>query len=430
MEPESPRDPSAPGAHSIPAACGDPAPARRIFVARQPIFDRDSRVVAYELLFRNSSENRFTVTDTDAATAISIEQSTAAFGFDDLVGNALAFVNLSRGALHDELYRLLPRERTVVELLESLEPTADNLLAVSKLHDAGYVIALDDYVGGPNTDAFLPYAAIVKVDVRTAPHWREGGFVAALRAHGLRPLAEKVETHEEHAAALEAGYELFQGYFFCEPQMLETRDLPPSKAFQLRFLSEASRTDASFERLEELFRQDVALTMRLLRYLNSAAFGWRYEITSLRHALALMGLRPLRKWALMMGLLSLASDRPRALVVTSLARARFAERLGAESGLDEHDLELFLTGMLSVADAMVGRPLEEILSGLAVPESVRDALLGGDNEVGAVLRMVRAYERGDWATLDDARGEGGPDDAALDAAYVQSLEWAEATADA
>jgi EAL and modified HD-GYP domain-containing signal transduction protein len=166
----------------------------------------------------------------------------------------------------------------------------------------------------------------------------------------------------------------------------------------------------------------------LLRYLNSAWFGWRHEIPSIKHALALMGQRPLRKWAMMMGLLSLADDKPHELSLTALSRARFAERIAPPTGLREHEHELFLSGMLSLMDTMVGRPLAEVLQGLAVPERVRVALLEGENPLGPAIKLVTAYQLGDWPGVDVARQDCPVDDGALDAAYVDSLAWAEATA--
>ncbi|NOT35114.1 MAG: HDOD domain-containing protein [Candidatus Eisenbacteria bacterium] len=399
-----------------------------IFVARQPIFDRRAAVHGYELLFRGSAENRFTGGDVESASAINIEQSTAAFGLDALVGERLAFVNLSRGALLQEFYRMLPSERTVIELLESVHGDAEVLEACRELKRRGYRLALDDFTDAPHSQPLLAYADIVKVDLRQTPEALTPGFTSRLRGKRLSLVAEKVETPQEHRRAMAAGYDLFQGYYFCQPEMIETRDLAPSQLSQMRFLAEVSRSEVSFEQLEELFRRDVAMTLRLLRYLNSAAFGWRHEIRSVGHALMLMGVRPLRKWAMMMGFLRLAGDKPHELAITALTRARFAEQLGPPAGLEHHDSELFLTGILSTAEAMLGRSLRDVLTALAVPDMVRTALLDGGSRLGAVLRIVMAYERGDWPTVESVRTECAVDERALTDAYVSSLQWAETSA--
>ncbi len=411
-----------------PEAAAEPA-ARTVYAARQPILGRKTEVFGYEILFRGGPENRFDCDDVERASATSIEQSTAVIGLDSLVGDRMAFVNLTRGALLAGYHRLMPRERSVIELLESIEPDAEVMDAIRAVRADGYRVALDDYTFQTASDPLLDVIDLVKVDFRLAPRLAcDPRALEPLRRRKLQLLAEKVETHQEHDAATSAGYQLFQGYYFCKPQMIEARDLPPSKLSVLRFLAEVSREDASFERLEELFRTDVSLTMRLLRYLNSAAFGWRHEIGSLRHALALMGLRPLRKWAMMMGMISLCDDRPNELAVTALARARFAEKLAPAAGLVQQEVELFLTGMLSLADTMVGRPTQEVIANLALPESVRAALLEGGNPIHSVLEVVTAYERGDWQRVEAVKPTRALDDRTLNEAYVDSLAWAEATA--
>lgn len=414
-----------------PPECTPTVGSRTIYAARQPILDRHQQVYGYELLFRSGPENRFTATDGEMASAVSIEQSAAAIGLDRLVGDRRAFVNLSRGALLAEYHRLLPRERTVIELLENIAPDAEVMAACHRIRADGYTLALDDFTNQPESYPFLDVVDIVKVDLRLWNKATDFRALEPLKRRGLTLLAEKVETLEEQQAALRAGYDLLQGYFFHKPQMIEVRDLPPSKLSVLSFLAETSHDDASMERLEELFRNDVGMTMRLLRYLNSAGFGWRHEVTSIGHALALMGISPLRKWAMMMGMMSLCDDRPHELMVTALSRARFAERMAPPTGMRDREHELFLTGMLSMVDTMVGRPAEEILSGLTVSSSVRDAVLEGTSPLGPVLTLVKAYERGDWAAVDRTRHAcdlGQVDDAALDQAYLDSVEWAEATA--
>lgn len=404
-------------------------PVSTIYAARQPILTRDSLVHGYELLFRSTAENRFDGSvDSTLASASTIERSTTVFGLDALVGNHLAFVNLTRDALLEGHYEILPKERTVLELLETIEPDADVIAACRTLKARGWRVALDDFTDSPQSRPFLDVVDTVKVDLRGWPRGYEPAAVAPLRQRGLRLLAEKVETPAEHARASDAGYDYFQGYYYCKPQMIEARDLSPAKLSVLRFMAEVSREDVSFDQLEALFRQDLGLSVRLLRYLNSAAFGWRHEIPTLSHALSLMGARPLRQWALMMGMISLADDRPRSLVVNALSRARFAERIAPPVGLEAHKGEAFLTGMLSLMDTIVGRPMTEVLTGMSLPPTVRDALLEGSTPLGPVLALVTSYERGDWPAVQTSQKQYGVDARAIDEAYVDSIEWAEAAA--
>lgn len=409
------------------AASADDA-ARTLYAARQPILGRSKQLEGYELLFRGGPENRYDAPDADVASAATIEQSASVFGLDAMVGDRRAFLNLTRRALLAGHHRILPPERTVIELLETIEPDAEVIAACRAIRAEGYTLALDDYTFAPASEPLLDHVQIVKVDLRGAPRACEAGALAPLHRRGLTLLAEKVETHAEHRAAMAAGYQMFQGYFFCRPEMVQTRDLPPSKLSALRFMAEMSREDASIETIEEIFRHDPALTVRLLRYLNSASFGWRHEIGSLRHAIALMGVRPLRQWATMIGLLSLGADKPHELSLTALSRARFAERIAPRSGLGEHGGELFLGGLLSLVDTMVGRPMNDILGGLAVPERVRAALLGREGPLAPPLELVSAWQSGDWATVEATRRAVPVDERELGEAYVDSLAWAEATA--
>ena len=408
----------------LPADARDPM----LYCARQPILARDGALFAYELLFRSGPENRYPGVNTDWASAANIEQGTTAFGFDTLVGRHPAFVNLSHGALLADHHRMLPNERVVVELLESVPADEHTLRACHRMRAAGYRIALDDYAGEPERAAFLPLVDYVKTDLAAWPEALDPNVVQHLRRHGAHLIAEKVETRAQAKAAIAAGYEFLQGYHFCEPEMIAIRDLPPSKVSVLRFLAEVSAETVSMERLQEVFRADVGLTVRLLRHLNSAAFGMRHEVQSIQHALEMLGERPLRRWAAMLAMMTLCEDRPHELLVTALSRGRFAERVAEPIGMSQHGNELFLAGMLTLVDSMVGRPKPELLNGLAVSAPVRDAVLSKPSPLTPVLTLVTAYQHGDWPLVEAARAHFGVQPPTLDAVYLESLQWAEAVA--
>lgn len=406
-------------------------PLRSRYVARQPILGRRDELVAYELLFRGGSANHFDAADPDLASAQVLERSAAAFGLNAIVGDRRAYVNFTREAVLSGYHRMLPPGRLVVELLEDIEPSPEVIAACQRIRAEGYVLALDDYTFLDSAEPLLGLVDIVKVDLRGSDRALDPRALEPLRKRGVALLAEKVETRAEHAAALAAGYRLFQGYYFCRPQMVETRDLAPSRLAVVAFMAEMIREDEfSLERLEEIFRHDPALTVRLLRYLDSAAFGMRGSIQSLRQGLLVLGLRPLKQWATMIGMMTLGEDHPHELTVTALVRARFAERIALASGqralADVH----FLAGLLSLIDTMLGRPLEEVLSRLAVPSSVREALVRGEGPLAPAMQLVGAYQVGDWAGVEAARIRCGADESAVDAAYVEALGWARGAATA
>ncbi|HWA58445.1 MAG TPA: HDOD domain-containing protein [Gemmatimonadales bacterium] len=367
-----------------------------IFVARQPIFDRRQEVFGYELLFRSSSENAFHHDNLDQASFEMLHTSLLGFGLDVLLGDKIGFVNASREVLTQEFYLVLPRERTVIELIETVEPTAEVVAACQALKRAGYKLALDDFVRRPEMTPLTELADIIKVDLlRTGPAERRA-IVREFAPRRVKLIAEKVETRAQLAQAMEEGFTHFQGFFFCEPEVLSAADVPAYKRNCVRFMAELNRAELDFDRLEEVIRQEMALAVKLLRYLNSAGFGWRHEVTSIKHALRVLGESAARKWCSLMALTVMGDDRPSQLVVAALVRAQFAEQVGREAGFGSRAMDLFLIGMLSSLEALIGRPMEEALAQIPVSHDIRDTLLGRSTTLSPIWGLVLAYERADW----------------------------------
>src|SRR5262249_556531 len=221
----------------------------------------------------------------------------------------------------------LPPGRFVLELLETLRPDAETMAACVEAKRAGYGLALDDFVGQAELTEFLPNVDVLKVDFRQADAGKRRELAERFKSRGLKLLAEKIETEADFAAACALGFTQFQGFFFCKPEMVSRRDIPMSKLVHMQFLSELNGPAIDFVRMEQVIKQDVGLSVKLLRYLKAAAFGWRSEITSIRHALALLGERAFRRWASVLVLAELSADRPAELLTTCLVRARFCELL-------------------------------------------------------------------------------------------------------
>ncbi len=398
-----------------------------VFIARQPIFDRCSAVAGYELLFRSGSENRFVPMDSDLAASKGLERAVMSFGFESITDGKPAFVNLSRRVLLSELYTLLPPERSVIELLESVEPDADVIAACRRLKESGYRLALDDFVYRPEFEPLLELADIVKVDFRNEAS-RSPAALERLKGKPSILLAEKVETLGERVQAERLGFELFQGYFYCKPEMMASKTIGPSKANYLRLLKEVGQGEIDFDQVETIIRQEVAFSIRLLRYLNSAGFGWRYEVESINHALRLLGVRQLRKWVAAVATVGLAEGKPTELLVTGLLRARLAELLAAPSGLGRADIDLFFAGLLSVMDAVMDQPLDQVVESMGASPDLTAGLLRREPPFGPVLDLVVAQERGDWARLDDLAGRIGTPTATVQEAYHTAATWASSLA--
>jgi EAL and modified HD-GYP domain-containing signal transduction protein len=417
----------------VAASASKPSAPSELFVARQPIFQRDRALAGYELLFRAGAANIFPVgMDPDKASKEIIGQTLSVFGLEALVGTKLAYVNVTRRVLVEGTYACLPAERLVLELLETLRPDPETLAACRTAKAAGYQIALDDYVDQPELADFLPLCDVIKVDFRSADERNRIEIARRYAGGSQQLLAEKVETELDFESARELGFDYFQGFFFCRPEMLSRTDIPVSKLVYLQFLSELNRRELDFKRLEQVIKQDVALSVKLLRYLKAAAFGWRTEITSIKQALSMLGERPFRRWASVLVMAALSSDRPAELLSTCLVRARFCEQLAPELGFSTRDLDLFVLGLFSMMDAVVGRPLAELLSDVALPADLVEALVptGKPNRVGDVLGLVIAYERADWQTVETLSSKLALPDSLtkLPRFYQEALSWATTTA--
>ncbi len=399
-----------------------------IFVARQPILDTDQKVYGYELLFRSGPENVFPGGSSEVASAQMISDSVTAFGLESLVARKKAFVNIARRVLTEELYTILPKERVVLELLETVKPDAEVLAACRTLKNSGYLLALDDYVDESEYAPLIELADLVKVDfLASTPQERRD--LADRYGSRIRLLAEKVETAAHFREGLELGYQLFQGFYFCEPEMLSRREIPAFKVNYLRLIREVSRPELDFDRVEQIIRREVSLSVRLLRLLNSAAFGYKGEVRSVKGALTLLGERAVRKWATMLAIGEMAEDKPPELVATCLVRARLCELLAPSSGLAAHGHDLFLVGMLSLVDALVGRPLAELVQEMALSDEIRDGVLESGSRLGRVRSLALAHERGDWKRVSALAEELGVAESAIPGMYMRAVEWQQQVSD-
>ena len=393
------------------------------FMARQPIFDRSLKVVAYELLFRSGLENMFSEIDGDQATAQVIANSFLLFGIDEVTAGARAFINFTRNLIVNESALVLPQRSVVVEILENVEPDSAVIDACNKLKGNGYTLALDDFIYSPEFDPLLKLADIVKVDFKVSGPEERSRMADRFLANDIQPLAEKVETKEEVIEAINLGYFYFQGYFFSKPIILSRKDVPAFKLQYLRLLAQINEPDPDFRNLARTVESDVTITYKLLKYINSAAFGLRQKVTSVEHALHLLGQEEVRKWASLLTMTNMAGDKPAELVVESLIRARFCELAAPVIGMEARKSELFMVGLLSQLDAIVDRPLTELLEKVNLPWDVKDALLNNSGPFRPVFEIAVALERGDWDELTRLMDSTQLHKAGLSELHLQAVKW-------
>ncbi len=393
------------------------------FIARQPIFDLNEKVYGYELLFRSGLDNIFRQTDPDQATSKVLADSFFLMNIQSLTGGKRAFINITRDILINEFLFLIPKEKIVVEILENVAPDDEVVAACKKLKRAGYVLAMDDFV---YDDRYLPLIGLtdfIKVDFLSTDKEVRIGLVQEFGPSGVRFLAEKVETPEMLKEAKKTGYAFFQGYFFSKPKIISGKDIPGFKVHYLSVLQEIHRPELDFGRLSEIIRREVSLSFKLLRYINSAFFGLRNKISSLKQALLLLGEKEIRKWITLVTLATLGEDKPEELVTQSILRARFCELLAPYAGLFRRSEDLFLMGMFSMIDAMLDRPLSEILEEIPIAEDIKEALLGKENRLGEVYQFVLSYERGEWDRLFRQGSQLGMEEAKVGYLYMDAVQW-------
>jgi EAL and modified HD-GYP domain-containing signal transduction protein len=391
------------------------------FVARQAILDRSQKVFGYEILFRNGVEDYFN-TDPDLAARSTLDSSLL-FGINMLCDNRRAFVNCTRDVLFKDLITLLPPTQAVAEILESVEPEDRVVAACQRLKASGYLIALDDFA--PN-DPRLPlceFADIIKVDVRATTPEERLGMLRRFDSPKCKLLAEKVETPLEFQQARDLGFTYFQGYFFCHPEIVIGREVPASRLRYVRLLEMISRTEIDLCELEEMLKQEPAICYRLLRYLNSPIFGFGLEIKSLRHAIAILGERELRRWIRLVVALGAAEQKCSELVLMGLARARFCELL---SDRLQSKSDLFLMGLLSIMDAVLEVKMDALLEQLPVEREIKVALLGQEGSLRPLYQLMLAQESGEWAESSALAKQLKLTDAEVASTWWDAMQWAQA----
>jgi len=389
------------------------------FIARQPILDTRLQVFAYELLFRGGAQNSFQPFANAASSVIA--DSITLFDLDMFTGHARAFVNVDEMALRLGAPRLLPADRIVVEILETVRPTEEMLSACRELRSAGYQLALDDFVDSPGIAPLVEFASFLKIDFQMFDARGRSALARKYADNHIRLLAEKVETESEFREARDLGFSYFQGYFFCKPFMVETRELPGNKAIQLQLLAAVAAPELHFDFIENLLKQEPSLLYRLLRYLNSPILGLRSEVRSVRHAIVLLGENEFRRWASIFAIISMSTGKSPELIRTALTRAFFCEEFSAAAGLREQGPSLFLMGLLSVTDALLDRPMREVLKKLPMVQEAKIALCGGTNRFRDVFELVLALERAEWIRLSDIAARIGCNEGKIPDSYLSAL---------
>ncbi|MCP4119894.1 MAG: HDOD domain-containing protein [Desulfobacteraceae bacterium] len=371
-----------------------------IYVARQPILDRQQRTVAYELLFRDGLENSFPDMDGDTATFRLLSNTFFSMGINWISMRKPVFINFPQALIEHEIPLFFPKKNVVIEVLEDVNPDKKVIRALTRLKKKGFRIVLDDFLYSPELTPLIRNADIVKFDFRGSSIEEIEKMMTALSGFpNLKFLAEKIETHGEFKKALEMGFHFFQGYFFEKPMILTNKSIPVVKISLIRLIAQVSVKEIDFSRLTRMIREDVSISFRLLKFINSAYYRRTIPVDSVKDAVTLMGEREIKKFILLIASAGLAAGKPKEIVATAIITGRMCELLGQEVETGFSDEELFTLGLFRNIDAMLDMPMEEVLRDLPFTRRIKQALLGRNKELAQFFGVITDFMRGDWENL-------------------------------
>lgn len=407
--------------------------AESVFVARQPIFDESQDVWGYELLFRASGEARgadVSAADADMATAKVIADGFV-MAVQGLQPGQRTLINFPQNLILQNFAYALPADIAVVEILEDVHPEPAVLAAIKEFKEAGYTIAMDDFMGEPELEPFLDFVDIIKVDILgiLGPEGVDNAdklrpVVENLAKYNCRLLAEKVEDNDVYSLCKELGFTLFQGYFFAKPEIIPGKKISSNEIAKIQLLKELGNADFHVDRLSEIIQLDPSLSYRLFRYINSVGMGVRQKVESVTRAITLLGQRQLSQWLRVVIMSDLApTKKGQEVAFLSVHRGRFLELMAANCSTTHTPEAQFLLGLFSLLDAMLGQPMEEILKQVPLDDDVKAALEGKHSDYQYCLDLVKAYERSDWDGIETMLAEPGISLDKADNFYTEAMDW-------
>lgn len=395
-----------------------------IFVARQPVFTADMKIWGYELLFRHSANSQVAmVMDGDQATAQVIADGYA-LASASMHSHEKAFINFSRDIFVGPSPYVLPADKCVLEILESVRPDEEVMAACRELKSQGYILALDDYAGQPEFESLCKIVDIVKVEVLHKTPSQVAEIVKKISLCNATLLAEKVENMDMFKACQRMGFKYFQGFFFSKPEIVPGRKLSSGVMARIRLLEQLSSPDVDIDSLDRIIQTDLAISYRLLRYINSAKFGLRNRVESIRRAVAMLGLQNLRQWLQVIILSDINNtDKARELVRLSAQRGRFLQVLAEEHPTPFAPDSMFLLGFFSLLDAILDQHMEQVLKEISLDPPLKAVLAESTNPNALWITLLKKLDMGDWSELEADANRLGIPMALVDKAALASSKW-------
>jgi len=393
------------------------------YIARQAILNKNKELHAYELLFRDGENNCFPDIPPDEATSKILTDSHLDLGLEDISAGKPVFINFHQDTL---LYRFptsLDPKKVVIEVVETVKPTAELVQACKNIKELGYTLALDDHDFDPQWDVLLPYADIIKIDIVECDEQTLIDNIGKYVSSKIKLVAEKIETMEEFEKYRDMGFDYFQGYFFAKPEVIKQKKLPTSKLSLIELIGASSAAEFDLDKVNTIIERDVSLSYKLLRFINNPLVNKTNEISNLRHALNYMGQVEVKKFIALLALANLGDNKPVELIHLSLIRAKFCDLIGQAKSLNNNPPTGFLVGLFSLLDALLDQPMEDIIDKLPIDENIKTALCGGENEFKQFLSLIGAFEVGHWKGVANISKQLSLDLKVTQACYNESLKW-------
>jgi len=385
-----------------------------IFIGRQPIFDVEEKLFAYELLYRSGTEkNEFVAVDSDMATVEVLINSFFSIGFDELASGKPCFINFTETLLMSDIFESLSPKEIVVEVLEDVPITEKVVRRIEEIRNMGFRIALDDFVLQDNVnlyDRLFRYTNYIKVDflLSTEAERNEIEQKVLTKYPHITLLAEKVETRAQYMEAKSIGYQLFQGYYFKQPQIIKGTEIPTNLMQYYQVIALLKSEEPDIDELVNQIEHDVALSFKLLKLINTSSKRTKKKIRSIKQAILLLGLTDLQKWVYILAYRESGRkkgmDVYEELMKSSLCRAKLCELMAKRIGYRNYS-EYFLVGMFSLIDALLEKPMNDILTQLPLSNEIVGTISGAKTELSAILQMTIALEKQDWQTVESLKGE-------------------------
>lgn len=363
-------------------------------IARQPIFNFNKRLHAYELLYRGVKSLSLDAIGGDRATTSLLSSAFLTEGIEKISHDKPCFINFTEKLLVDNIVANFPKTKVVVEILEDVKPTKEVIAACRELKKAGYTLALDDFIFDPILYPLIELADIVKFDLRLTPVEMLHKALHYIKHYDVKLLAEKVETHDEFNKAVKLGFTYFQGYFFAKPEVMRIRELASSELHLLSLLAEINKSEISTKKLTDIIASDVSLSYKLLKYINSAYFYLVKEVESVQHAISYLGTAEIRRFVSLAIISKLSTKKTPELMKLATIRAKFCEQLGLNSDWMTNPEELFLLGLFSLLHAMLDTSMDAIVENLPLTDELKLALTGKESPLSPFLTTAICYEKG------------------------------------